>query len=303
MSKAAGVCPKCNGKHWKYETSEDSEVPIPVPCVCLKSHMWAGYLGHDLFNVQAVESHLYNPVIDPETRDISGDMTEDNLFIKGLWSEVTRHLKFVLYSKRKQHQNFTFRIVDDSMLLEVWLGKHSYTSRSKQTRDTDVTYNSLRDLLEDPSLMIIKLGVMSTPNRAAPRVLMEALAIRHQLNKPVWLVEGWNPFGGNHLCYSPEVDNFIDEHYDVEDLGGDVQTEREARREAAKLFGEDGESVGFSGDGDMPPRLVPLPPDISEQEEERFKANSRPKGYNNSKRKKKGGSGGGGKVSGPSTGL
>lgn len=301
MSKAAGVCTRCNGKYWLYDTSVEGDVPIPVPCVCLKVHFWASYLGADIFNSQAVVSHLYSPVVDPETLEISGDRTEDNLFIKGLWSDLKQHLKFVLFSKRKQFPNFTFEIIDDGLLVDVWLGRKAYNNHARQDRDSMVTYNSLRDLVSDPSLVIIRLGAMTAPNRAAPKVLMEALSIRFQAGAPTWLVEDWKPFGDGHMFYNEDVDDFIIRRFDIVDLGGDVKAEREARQEGEQF--ENGGTVAFDTESEPPPRVVPV-----SQYKERITTDRQPQQSKNAqwKKHKKGGgnnSGNGGKVPGPSMGI
>lgn len=221
--KAAGVCQKCQGKYWRYEVPETGEVPVPVPCVCLQGKRWAEFLGSDIFSAKAVASELYNPVTDPDTKEITGDRTEDNLFIKGPWSVVRCHFKFTLYSKKKQWPSFDYLRATDKDLLDVWFGRAAFSNKPKEYRESKATYNSLGEFVSPPALLMVDLGVMQTPNKLAPKILLETLSIRDQLNKPTWLIENLQSFGLGHPFYSSGVHNFIQDNFDLVSLSAEAK--------------------------------------------------------------------------------
>jgi len=221
--------------------------------------VWREYLK-DLFDADVLSSPLYQPVVDPTTLEITGDHTESNLFLIGSWGEVRKHLKWCLYGKRKAEPGFTYRIVTDEILLPVWLGKRAYLQRAKDVRDDGQTFNDLRDLLEGPSLVILKLGVMQSNNKAAARVLMEALQIRVDAGKATWIIEGETPFGDKHVFYSNLSDDYIRKHFDIVELQDpaniqiDLKPDAEAIKQIIDAAAKGETTVSFE---EMPQREAP----------------------------------------------
>lgn len=269
MSNSTDVCPLCEGQHWKYDYTQ-GEVPVPIQCKCVSKAIWTSFMGTEIFRAKHVRSELYLPEKDPETQKVTGDRTRDNLFLKGTWDEVCRHLKWVLYLKKNHQPSFNYLIVEDQRLLSVWLGKESYNSRSKAEREERASFNSVQDLVSDPNLLIIRLGMMRSHNKAAAKVLLDALLVRLGLDRPTWVVEGINYFGEGHRFWSQEAENFVKENYEVLDLGGDVEKERQLLAEAAAGFLEETSSFDSST-----PRRSEAPPRIWDSKEA-FKSKSKP---------------------------
>jgi hypothetical protein len=228
--------------------------------------MWKEYLG-ELFDADVLSSPLYQPIIDPNTLDISGDHTESNLFLVGSWAEVRKHLKWCLYGKRKAELGFTYRIVTDELLLSVWLGKRAYIQRAKDKRDDGQTFNDLRDLLDSPSLVILKLGVMQSRNKAAVSVLMEALQIRVDSDKPTWIVEGETPFGEGHVFYSNLSHQYIQKHFEVVELQdpSEIKPDEQPSAEAIKQILEAADKGEVTVSMDELPQRTPPPRQFSQE--------------------------------------
>lgn len=124
------------------------------------------------------------------------DLTKKNLFIKGAWNTIRRHLGWALLS---QGPSFNFEVVTDAFILDVRLGKYCYTSRPKSERETIRTFNTLEDILGPGfPLVILFLGKLGYPNRAMGGYVLEALMARS--DKPTWVIDdsksAWGP--GHH---------------------------------------------------------------------------------------------------------
>jgi hypothetical protein len=189
--------------------------------------MLLSFLGPELARAKHRKSCLFMPTLDTETDQMIGDRTLDNLFIKGVWSEVTPHLRWALAGKRHVEPWFSFKIVNDEKLLRVYVGDFAYNKRSTKVRDDIETYNNLSDLISAPSLLIVRLGKLGWKNKAAAHVLLEALNIRASESKPTWLIEGEQPFGDGHPFFNSEVGHYIEQHFDIVDMGGDVKAAQE----------------------------------------------------------------------------
>jgi len=214
----SAACPLCKGALWLYDYTED-EIH-PRRCICLEKRLLLGFLGPEIFGSKPIRSQLYQPVVNP-AGEIEGDRVEDNLFIKGSWPVVCQHLHWALAGKRRFSTKFHYKIVTDRNLLDVWLGNESYKQRAKEVRDDIETHNSVSDLISDPPLLIIKLGYIYAPNKAAASVFREALGIREVLFRPTWIVEGTlNFYGPGHKTYDYEASEYIDSRFDIVDLGG-----------------------------------------------------------------------------------
>jgi hypothetical protein len=198
------------------------------------------YLGAEIFFSRHIKSDLYMPSFNEHGEEI-GDRTTENLFIKGSWSVLCRHLRWVLTGKRMANPGFTYKIVGDARLLDVWLGKESYKARSASQRDEVETNNSLDDLVSHPTLLIIRLGMLTTKNKAMAGVLQQALMVREAFSKPVWIAESGTTFGDGHQAYSYDLGNYIDSEFEVIDLGTDaeeVAQNQKETQEVARIFEE-----------------------------------------------------------------
>lgn len=74
-------------------------------------------------------------------------------------------------------------------------------------------YLTLADIAEPSALLIIRLGVKTSPNKEMPNVLIETLRIRDHEKKPTWVWDGGSGGPGTdtdilmegHRAWSPQV--------------------------------------------------------------------------------------------------
>lgn len=118
------------------------------------------------------------------------DRTTDDLLITATrWKTFLSHFKWTVASK---DPGFFVRIVTDMTLLNVFVGNASVKNRLAQQKEEEgdlVVSNSIEDLLSSPDLVIIRLGHLVHPNRAAANILREGVSLRLGLGKATWLVE------------------------------------------------------------------------------------------------------------------
>lgn len=240
------------------------------PCICLDRKLVREYLGNDdIFLAKHVKSTLYQPHTDADGQE-AGDRTVDDLFLKGRWDLACRHLRWVLVLKHRFHPDFKYKLIDDRRLVDVYVGGEAYKSKTVGSRDDHEINNNLSDLVSAPDLLLIRLGMLTTNNKAAAGTVLQALTIRSAIGKPVWLLEADRAFGNGHRSYSYELGDYIEDHFDVVDLREDL---------SAPLFSVqapslDVESVAMGGD-EAPPRVEEFEPEPVA--EERFKATSKKK--------------------------
>ena len=221
---AKPLCEICSGLSWTIEI-QDNDL-IPYRCQCFKRTLARSFLGSELTKAPHRKSDLYLLERHPETGEIIGDRTKDDLFIKGPWSEVSGHLRWAVGAKHHDDECFRYKMVGDEVLLRCYLGDFAYERRAKQVRDEIDTFNGLHDLVYPDPLLIVRLGMLAHTNRAAANVLLETLNIRAAESKATWLVEGTVPFGTGHKFYNEEVGRYIQENFEVINVGGDIEAER-----------------------------------------------------------------------------
>lgn len=214
-------CSICNGALWLEEIKE-GEI-ASRRCPCLKRRMLLDFLGPELASAKHRKSPLFSPALDVETKRTIGDRTLDNLFIKGSWVEAAQHIRWAVAAKKHCASGFSFRMVNDEKLLRVYLGDFAYSRRSSRVRDEIETYNNLADLVSGHSLLVVRLGKLGYRNKAAADVLQETLNLRASESKPTWLVEGEIYFGEGHLFYNDEVGRYIEQNFDIINVGGEVR--------------------------------------------------------------------------------
>jgi hypothetical protein len=187
-------------------------------CICLEKVLARRFLKNDeIFFAPLIKSELYQPGEDPDGNE-TGDRTEEDLFLKGSWSLVCSHLRWCLLLKRKNYPEFTFKLVDDQRLIDVYVGNEAFKNKSESARESYETNNSLSDLVRDPSLLLVRLGILRTANKAAASAVLSALTIRAAAGMPVWIIEGDRPFGDGHRAYNHELGDYIDDRYEIVDL-------------------------------------------------------------------------------------
>ena len=200
------TCDICNGVGY---------LPVPndpdtrIKCKCTLIRLYRNKLGNDVFNATNLKRSAYS------------DRVDKNVFVTANRHDFLPHLRYTLID---HGLNFFSRVTNDSQMLDAWLSKEMTHSQSEGTA-SHVDYTSLRDLVENPQLLIIFLCVVSYTNRALPGILLEAMRIRNFVGKPTWIINPHtHPFNQGHLCWSAEVEEFIVGNYMQKKIKPSVKT-------------------------------------------------------------------------------
>ena len=191
-------CPICNDAHILY-TGDETRVK---QCICVYVKKLRKHLGSEIATADEIASS-------PLYKAQEYDLTTESLYIKSSRNALLPHLRYTLSGKGT---TFAFNDTTDHRILNVWLGNESFKARSKDQQDTSRSYNDLYEFLgEDWDLVIIVLGQITHPNRAAANVLRQALTIRKQVGKPVWLVDCPDNPWNTTTSYNSDTAVWIDE--------------------------------------------------------------------------------------------
>jgi hypothetical protein len=174
--------------------------------------MLANYLGPDLGGAPQIQSSpLY--ALDGNFATVIVDRTTENVFVKGSWPVVLPHLRLALGHRYYLRESYRYSILTDERIINVYVGNEGYKARSK---NNDGSFNGLKDLVEAPDLVVVRLGFLGYRNKAAPGALKQALMLREAALKPTWVVQ--NPANDAPVSWDDEIAAYIQEHFDVVDL-------------------------------------------------------------------------------------
>lgn len=198
------ACERCKGTGFIPVTPDLSK-----ECICAYSRRVEKHLGLEL---ASAANHPNGPLYQYEAGVVTVDRTRDNLMLSGAWEAILPHLKWCFLCKGL---GFRFLEVTDERIKSVWLGSEAYHKKQAKKREDGDTYNGLRDLLEPPDLVLLRLGFLGYANVAMPGVLKESLLLRYAQKKPTWLVEDPTiaPFAPGHHAYSDDVGTYIAQHF------------------------------------------------------------------------------------------
>jgi len=176
------------------------------PCPHLQVKRLRQHLGPIISKVQHVKG---SPLLTPPHTDLTGT----NLRIQiRTWNGLLPHLKWALACKGV---TFSFRIITDEEIRTVFVGSRNYRSIPVKLREKVQTYNSIADLVEDPDLVIIQLGILRYKNVAAPSAFYEALRIRERNAKATWIVECDGTDLDSSQVYDSTVGSHVENNYEV----------------------------------------------------------------------------------------
>lgn len=178
-------------------------------CMCSYAKRLYAHLGPEIGGAPRLEGS--SPLFWPQDEV---DLTTKNVVIKGYWTDVLPHMRWVLGSKGTM---FHYKILTDEKLRTVYVGAEAYTSRARSKRDDLETYNTLADIVgAEWDLLVIRLGFLGYKNVAMPGVLQEALMLREVALKPTWLIESPQaPFAPGHFAFSEEGFEYIQRRFEV----------------------------------------------------------------------------------------
>lgn len=252
LSQRVQSCPICLGKgHLKTVGKDSAGYPqvFMTPCKCVRIERFKQRVGHDIFQAPNLKR---TPLL---------AKTGKNLFLHADREDLLPHLKCLLWAKGP---DFFFRLLTDLDVMDAWLSKpkESMTPNrdvinSSSTLGMGVAWSSLRDAVEDPSLLLLYIGVSTHPNRALSNALTEALRIRSWAGKPTWVINPperiWRE--GFHICWSPELDALLQQHFETARLA-DLTAQPSARKRTQQMAHQS----MLSSLQAPPPAPTPLPP-------------------------------------------
>jgi hypothetical protein len=208
------VCPLCNGQKW----TRTSDLSVR-PCLCLRRNKLRDFLGPELATAPFI-SETSSPLYAFDSKNVdkpaSLDRTTENLFIKSRWSVLPSHFQLAIGHRYLLDPSFRFRIETDEHLLNVYLGNEHTKWKASKVRDDAKGLNSLKDVVENLDLLIVRLGLIGYKNVAAPGVLKQSLMMREFALKPTWVVQ--DPSNENPISWNEEVRAYLAEHFDVVDF-------------------------------------------------------------------------------------
>jgi len=195
-------CNRCHGAGYIQKDEGYMGMPEAIPCICtLKKAI----------NIQAEKAWTGLSKIPIKRKGLLKNLTRNNLLIVGSKPNLKLHLRSAL-AHEKRPEKFV-KVVTDATLMSAWLSNIQIAQSDIIDPDfqRDIYVQSLEDLAESPSLLIIRLGVKMARNSAMPEVLLESIELREHLSKPTWIVEEPNrPLQEGHISWSRAVEDSIE---------------------------------------------------------------------------------------------
>ena len=129
---------------------------------------------------------------------------KNHYYVLSSWSDLRAVIKLVMLL----NPNKLVKITSDREIRDVYVGSKSKKAMSEGT-DNEII-NSLEDLVDQPFLVIIRLNELRYKNKAAAGALEEAMSIRLDRDKPLWVINNRDePFGKGSIAWSGSVDDLI----------------------------------------------------------------------------------------------
>lgn len=181
-------CKKCSGVGY-IETLEKT-----TECECSILKRLASSMPAYIRAAKVEKEHVNLPFI---------RRARENLMVHAFWEDMKAIVKVVMYLNIDRY----IKITTDLEIKNVGVGGMSRVSRGEEGGEV---YNTIQDLVDSPSLLIIHLNQLGYKNKAASGFLEEAINSRIDRNKPIWLVsDKHKPFGPHAYSYSQSIIDLI----------------------------------------------------------------------------------------------
>lgn len=190
------TCPTCHGRGAYEFFYEGDPVPVVTECKCVKAR-------RVILNLERAWPGLTK---EPKVKDTPlKDYLDKDLWVTAEESVFMPHLRHVAL---RQGPDWAFAVYTDFDYMKEWF--KDLKAKGGEIFDADFKRFSWRDVSDDivegPSLLILKLGVKAARNNAMPEVLLECLLRRHHAQRPTWLLDQPSkPLVPGHRCYSEDV--------------------------------------------------------------------------------------------------
>lgn len=207
------TCNQCLGRGVVPVPKEDRP-PATVgeltkPCVCVLAREVLANLERAWKGLSKADPILKSPLRGRE---------KENLWITASGKTIKEHLRHVA---ARQGPRWYLGVVSDADLMNAWLSKDIPDNEildadievmRRRNRPPSSEFAALVDVIEPPTLLVIRLGVKAARNKAMCEVFLEALLHREHLGKPTWIVDQpFAPLAEGHLSYSVQASGVLEE--------------------------------------------------------------------------------------------
>ncbi len=211
-------CPNCGGRGFLYE---DSMLDGGRACHCALDALREENMGR-------IWATLPSAINVPQMRD-SPDLKEflkEDLWITAKDNTFKAHLKALAYNMSDM---WDARVYSDKDLVEAWL--RTAKAQGHKIYDSEIENHEgafyamdIAELVEPPSLVVIRTGVKLAANRETPNVCLEALSTRQHLGRPTWILDQPDhPISDeSHRAYSCQLHSLLAQWKHVSLRGGHI---------------------------------------------------------------------------------
>ena len=123
------------------------------------------------------------------------------------------HLKALAFSKSTM---WDARVITDKDLPDAWLKTakaqgHKIYQSEIENHDNQFMAMDIAELVEPPELLILKLGVMQTPNKELYSCVLETVTTRMHIGKPTWIIDQLDQRidDMSHRAYSEKLESIL----------------------------------------------------------------------------------------------
>lgn len=125
-------------------------------------------------------------------------------YILSSWSDIKAVIKLVMLLNPSR----MIKVTSDREIRDVYVGSKSKKALGENS-DTEAI-NTLEDLVVSPYIVIIRTNELSYKNKAAPGAFEEAMSIRIDRDRPVWVINHREkPFGKGSFAWSESVSELL----------------------------------------------------------------------------------------------
>lgn len=193
MTFTMPTCEKCGDRE---VIEKDGKL---YECVCSFLRRISASMPPYIRKTEILPAHMKLPIMKAVDRSV---------YVVATWADMKAVIKAVMI---KNPSKFV-RISSDAEVRDVFVGSKSKAAKSSGF-EGDV-YNNLSDLMDPPSLMVMRLNEISYKNKAAAGALEEALSYRLDRDKPTWVFSNMDRrFMAGSFAYSDSVAELLGSGY------------------------------------------------------------------------------------------
>lgn len=141
-------------------------------------------------------------------------------YIFSSWSDMKAVIKLLMIA----HSTKLIKVTSDREIRDVYVGSKSRKMVAENSESEVI--NTLEELVEFPYLVIIRTNELSYKNKAASGAFEEAISIRLDRDKPLWIINHREkPFGKGSIAWSESVNETLHtefEYLEIPPINSDI---------------------------------------------------------------------------------